>query len=55
MCDAGRRTIMRSLRLSTGLRTRTTWLGLYGMDARTAEQREAFLARVERTCREVAR
>jgi len=55
MSDGGRRTIMRSLRLATGLRARTTWLGLYAMDERTPEQRTAFLARVERTVQEIAR
>ena len=46
--DGGRRTIMRALRTTTGLRTRSTWLGLYSMDSSTPEQRAAFLRRVER-------
>jgi putative NADPH-quinone reductase len=46
--DTGRRTLVRTLRLSTGMRTRTTWLGLYSMDASTPAQRAAFLDRVER-------
>ncbi len=46
--DNGRRTILRAMRLSTGLRTRSTWLGLYAMDASTPVQREAFLAKCER-------
>lgn len=44
--DNGRRTINRALRLSTGLRTRTTWLGMHGIDSSTADQRAAFLRRV---------
>lgn len=46
--DNGRRTLMRALRLNTALLTRTSWLGLYKMDTRTAEQRASFLRRVER-------
>jgi NAD(P)H dehydrogenase (quinone) len=46
--DNGRRTLTRALRLNTGLRTRTTWLGLYAIDSATPEQRTAFLDRVER-------
>jgi NAD(P)H dehydrogenase (quinone) len=49
MNDGGRRTINRTLRLSCGWRTRTTWLGLYDMDHSTAEERRAFLAKVEHT------
>ncbi len=45
--DNGRRTIMRALRMSTGLRTRGTWLGLYAMDTTTDQQRTEFLDRVE--------
>ena len=46
--DGGRRTLLRALRVSTGWRTRTTWLGLYGMDTATAGERQEFLGRVER-------
>ncbi|MDO8364092.1 MAG: NAD(P)H-dependent oxidoreductase [Actinomycetota bacterium] len=49
--DNGRRTITRALRLSSGLRARTSWLGLYAIDTATAEDRERFLARVERKAR----
>lgn len=49
--DNGRRTLLRALRVSTGLRTKTTWLGLYRMDTSTPEQRTAFLAKVEREFR----
>ncbi len=45
--DAGRRTITRALRLNTGWRTRTQWLGLYNALSATSEQRAAFLSRVE--------
>jgi putative NADPH-quinone reductase len=44
--DNGRRTITRALRLSTGLRTRSTWLALYGIDDSTAAERDAFVQRV---------
>lgn len=46
--DNGRRTITRALRLNTGVRTRSSWLGLYAIDNSTAQQRAAFLDRVER-------
>lgn len=45
--DNGRRTITRALRMSCGRRTRTAWLGLYSIDTSTAQQRAAFLDRVE--------
>ncbi|MEI7618811.1 MAG: NAD(P)H-dependent oxidoreductase [Actinomycetota bacterium] len=45
--DNGRRTLMRALRLQTGLRLRSTWLPFYAIDTSTAEQRADFLARVE--------
>ena len=54
MCDSGRRTIMRSMRLSTGLRTRGTWLGLYAMDRRSAGERARFLEQVDRTIARIA-
>lgn len=47
--DNGRRTITRALRVSSGLRTRSTWLALYGMDTTTHDDRADFAARVERT------
>ncbi|CAB4880154.1 unannotated protein [freshwater metagenome] len=46
--DNGRRTLLRALRLNTGLRTRSTWLAFYSIDSSTAEQRGAFIERVER-------
>lgn len=45
--DAGRRTLSRTLRTSTGWRTRVTWLGLYELDAATEHRRTTFLRRVE--------
>jgi putative NADPH-quinone reductase len=47
--DNGRRTLLRGLRGSTGLRVRTRWLALHGVDGSTAEQRGAFLGRVSST------
>lgn len=49
--DNGRRTLMRTIRINTGWRTRTKWLPLYAVDTATQDEREAFLARVERTMR----
>lgn len=49
--DNGRRTLTRALRLNTGLRTRTSWLGLYAIDSATAVQRSEFLDRVEQKMR----
>jgi NAD(P)H dehydrogenase (quinone) len=46
--DAGRTTICRTVRILAPVRTcRTVWLGLYGMDRTTAQDRAAFLDRVE--------
>lgn len=44
--DNGRRTVTRTLRLSTGGKARTTWLPLYTLDGRTPDARRAFLDRV---------
>ncbi|MFQ5517609.1 MAG: NAD(P)H-dependent oxidoreductase [Acidimicrobiia bacterium] len=46
--DAGRRTLLRGLRLGCTGRAAVTWLAMYGMDTSTHRQRTAFLARVER-------
>ncbi len=51
--DNGRRIITRALRMSCGLRVRTTWLGLYAIDTSTPAAREEFLARVERDMAEL--
>lgn len=45
--DGGRRMITRALRMSCGMRTPTTWLGMYAVDTAGAEERKAFLDRVE--------
>jgi NAD(P)H dehydrogenase (quinone) len=44
--DNGRRLLLRALRLSTGWRTRTTWLALYAVDTATPDERDEFIARV---------
>lgn len=49
--DNGRRTLMRTIRMNTGLRTSTHWLGLYAIDTSTVDERERFLTRVERRMR----
>ena len=49
--DNGRRTIMRAMRLSTGVRTRSRWLGMYRVDTSTADDRARFLDRCERLAR----
>src|SRR5829696_6348012 len=46
--DNGRRTVLRAMRLSTGLNTRSRWLALYGIDSASATQRQRFLDRCER-------
>lgn len=51
--DNGRRIITRSLRLSCGLRARSTWLGLYGLDRSTHDDRIAFLTRIEQRTADV--
>ena len=45
--DNGRRILTRALRVSCGMRTRTRWLGLYGIDTSTEDQRAEFAAHVE--------
>ncbi len=45
--DNGRRILTRALRMSCGLRARTTWLALYAMDTTTDADRTAFLTGVE--------
>ncbi len=49
--DNGRRTIMRAMRLSTGVRTRSRWLALYGIDSSSENDRTRFLDRCERFAR----
>lgn len=50
--DAGRRTILRSVRLLAPLRScRSSWLALYAMDRIGDDERRAFLARVDHALR----
>jgi NAD(P)H dehydrogenase (quinone) len=51
MHDSGRRILLRALRMNTAVFTRRSWLGLYEMDTRAADQRAAFLRRVDRKMR----
>ena len=44
--DAGRRNVLRCVRVLAPVRCRTTWLGMYSLDRATAAQREAFLTGV---------
>ncbi len=44
--DNGRRVLARALRMSCGLRARTRWLALYGLDTSTEADRSAFLTKV---------
>jgi NAD(P)H dehydrogenase (quinone) len=49
--DNGRRVLLRALRLNTATFTRRSWLGLYEMNTRSAEDRADFLERVDRKMR----
>ena len=51
MNDAGRRTLLRALRMLCARRCRTTWLALYSVDARTPEDRARFVAKVDHRLR----
>jgi len=46
LADPGRRMLMRALRMLCARRCRRTWLGLYGMDTSTDDERATFLDRV---------
>lgn len=46
--EGGKRVVTRALRSLCSRRCRTTWVAMYGVDKSTAEQRQAFLDRVER-------
>jgi putative NADPH-quinone reductase len=46
--DNGRRTLTRALRVSSGWRTRATWMAMYGMDTASETDRLDFAASVER-------
>ena len=45
--DNGRRIITRALRMSSGWRTRTTWLALYSIDTADSDRRREHLERIE--------
>ena len=45
--DNGRRMLMRALKMVCGRHTGTTWIGLYSVDTTGANERAAFLDRVE--------
>lgn len=47
--DNGRRTLVRTVRLSTGLLTRSTWLAMYRMDTAGPERCGAFLRKIAQT------
>ncbi len=51
--DNGRRTLLRALRLSCGLRASRRWLGMYAIDTTTATERAEFAAHVERAMSEL--
>ena len=46
--DGGRRTLHRSLRAATGLRTRPKWFAFYGIDGASNSGRLKFLSALER-------
>ena len=49
--ETGRAVVRRSVRVLCHRFARTTWLALYGIDRSTAEERAAFLDRVDRRMR----
>ena len=51
MNDNGRRTLLRALHMSTGSRTRTSWIAMYGCDNANVVDRQTFLADVRRRMR----
>ncbi len=51
--DNGRRTLMRALRVSCGLRVSRRWVGLYAIDSEGHDARSEFAARVEREMSEL--
>jgi putative NADPH-quinone reductase len=54
--DNGRRTLTRAIRMSTGLRARSMWCGLYALDTCTQQQREKFIAEtVQKIVRRLAK
>lgn len=54
--EPGKRVLSRSVRaMLGGVRTRFTWLAMYGVDRSSREERQAYLARVEATMTKLAR
>jgi len=51
--DNGRRTLMRALRLSCGLRASRRWIAMYALDTTSRNQRQEFAAHVERSMSEL--
>ena len=52
--QTGKRTLFRSVRLMMSLRTRCTWIGLYGLDKKTgATEHQRLLSRAQRRLRRV--
>lgn len=49
--ESGKRTIFRSVRLMFNWRARCTWIGFYGLDRATADQRARMLTQVRRRIR----
>lgn len=45
--DGGRRTLLRALRVSAGLRTRTSWYALHNVSTLDIRRQEMFLARLQ--------
>jgi putative NADPH-quinone reductase len=45
--DNGRRVLTRALRLTCGIRTRTTWIPFYAIDTATDAQRAEFLSAID--------
>jgi hypothetical protein len=46
--EGGKRVVGRALRVLCGVRCRTSWIALYGIDRADEAARHAFLDRVER-------
>jgi len=49
--ESGKHVLTRALRLRSHLLVRTRWVALYGIDTCSADRRERFLKRVDRTMR----
>jgi putative NADPH-quinone reductase len=49
--DGSRRTLLRALRLNIPHRIDHVWLGMHSLDTSTAEQRSAFVGRVDERLR----